>query len=151
MYLETRFPRNICLGDSAFAISDVLVTPYTAAETAADPNKGLFNLRHSGARVLMTENLYGIWKRHFPILRCLRVDLNNPYRIIMACAVLHNLSVLWGEIMPEDDHPGVRFIPAIPPVPHQPLVIDQGELTREQVRRMGQETRERMRGIMNRV
>ena len=59
---------------------------------------------------------------------------------------------LWGKIMPEDDHVGVPFIPAIlPVVPHQPLVVDNGDLTREQVRRMGQQTRERMRELMNRA
>ena len=150
-YMETRFPRNICLGDSAFPTSDVLVTPYSARETAADPNKALFNRRHSGARCEMTENLYGIWKRRFPILRCLRVNLPNAYKIIICCAILHNLSVLWGEILPQDDHPGVPFIPAIPPVPNQPLVVDHGDLTAEQIRRMGQETRERMRDLMNRT
>ena len=70
-YMETRFPCNIYLGDSAFPTSDVLVTPYSDRETAADPNKALFNRRHSGARCEMTENLHGIWKRRFPILKCL--------------------------------------------------------------------------------
>lgn len=150
-YLESRFPRQLCLADSAFAISDVIITPYSAPESAADPNKAEFNSNHSKARVEMTENTFGIWKRRFPIIRSLRVHLNNAFRIIVATAILHNISILWGEIMPLDDHPELPDIPAMPPVPHEELVLDHGNLPREQVRLMGRQTRENMRDMMNRA
>ena len=112
-YLESRFPRNICLGDSAFPISDVLITPYSTTESNRDRNKALFNRRLSGAWCEMTENIYGIWKWRFPIIRCLRVHLPNAYKVIVGTAVLHNFSVQWREIMP-DNHPDLSLPPAIP-------------------------------------
>lgn len=150
-YLESRFPRQLCLADSAFAISDVLITPYSAPEAAADRNKAEFNGNHSSARVEMTENTFGIWKRRFPIIRCLRVHLDNAYRIIVATAILHNLSILWGEILPLDDHPELGDIEAMPAVPHEELVVDPGNLPRDQVRLMGRQTRENLREMMNRA
>ena len=147
-YLESRFPRNICLGDSAFPISDVLITPYSTIESNRDRNKALFNRRLSGARCEMTENIYGIWKRRFPIIRCLRVHLPNAYKVIVGTAVLHNFSVQWREIMP-DNHPDLSLPPAIPDVPHQDVLIDARDLTREQQKRIGEQTRENMRRMMN--
>ena len=144
-FMETRFPRIISLGDSAFPTSDVLVTPYS--ETAADLNKALFNCCHSGARCEITENLYGIWKKHFPILDAF--NLPSAYKIIICCVILHNLSVLssgerfWQRMT-------IKWGTAIPPVPNHPLVVNHGDLTAQQICRMGQQTRERMRDLMNR-
>ena len=147
-YLESRFLKNISLGVSAFPISDVSITPYSTTESNRDRNKALFHRRLSGARCEMTENLYGIWKRRFLIIRCMRVHLPNAYKIIVGTAVLHNFSVQWREVMP-DNHPDLSLPPAIPDVPHQDVVIDARDLRREQQKRIGEQTRDNMRRMIN--
>ena len=52
-------PQFRVAGDSAYAKSRLLVTPYRTAEAAADPSKRLFNLRFCGMRTECTENIYG--------------------------------------------------------------------------------------------
>ena len=103
-WLETKFPRRLCLGDSAFAISPVMITPYTTAEVEADVTGKLrrFNTKHSGARMEMTEHIFAVWKRRWPIIRSLRVHLQNAQRIVLATAVLHNMAILWREELPDD-------------------------------------------------
>jgi DDE superfamily endonuclease len=56
-------------GDSAYPMSDVLVKPYPTQEAVADGRKRLFNSRLCGLRTVMSENVFGIWKRRFPCLR----------------------------------------------------------------------------------
>ena len=58
VFLESQFPRHICLGDSAFPISEVMMVPYPK-EQEHDRNKALFNIRLSGARVQMTKKIFG--------------------------------------------------------------------------------------------
>ena len=53
------------LGDSAYAQSDFLMTPYSEAESRIDDNKCLFNIRHSSARVEMTKTFMGWWRDGF--------------------------------------------------------------------------------------
>ena len=50
----------------------------------------------------MTENIYGIWKRRFPILNCLRLHLQNAIAVVEATAILHNISIVWGDLLPRD-------------------------------------------------
>ena len=59
-------------GDSGYPISKHLITPYRTAEALVDPSKALFNRRHSGLRTVMTENIFGVWKRRFPCINFLR-------------------------------------------------------------------------------
>ena len=77
--------------------------PYPTAEASNDPRKRLFNRRYSGLRTVMTENLFGIWKRKFPILNALRTDFSLSQEIIIACAILFNLGRLAIEEDEEDD------------------------------------------------
>ena len=83
--------------------------PYPTAEAANDPRKRLFNRRHSGLRTVMTENLFGMWKRKFPILNALRTDFSFSQEIIIACAILFNVGRLnvgrlaWEEDEEDDD------------------------------------------------
>lgn len=110
-----------CLADSAYSLSDVLITPYPEEQSRADDNKCLFNIRLSQARVEMTEDIYGMLKRRFPILKYLRVDLHNAINIIVSCAILHNISIEWADTMPLDDHPNLLNIREPPQPPHIPL------------------------------
>lgn len=59
---------HLVAGDSAFPISDTLVKPFSTDEAQRDPVKKLWNLRLSGARTILTEHIYGRWKRRWPIL-----------------------------------------------------------------------------------
>ena len=56
------------------------MTPYSEREVRLDDMKALFNIRHSGDRVEMTENIYGMLKQRFPIFKFLHFNLNNAIR-----------------------------------------------------------------------
>ena len=101
-YLETLYPRVYVLGDKAFRISDVMITPFKRNVPDFNNDKILFNIRHSGARTEMTENIYGLWKRRFPILNCVRLHLQNAIAVIEATAILHSISILWGDLVPRE-------------------------------------------------
>ena len=102
-WLETRFPRRFVLGDSAYPQSEVMMTPYPEDQIQNDDNKCLFNVRHSSARCEMTECIYGMLKRRFPILVWMRNKLQNAIKIIMCCVILHNIAIEWNEPLPEDE------------------------------------------------
>ena len=90
-YLEQQ-RHFLIAGDSAYPISEILIKPYTTAEAANDNRKRLFNRNLSGLRSVMTENLFGMWKRKFPILKSLRTDFEFSQKIIIATTILFNLS-----------------------------------------------------------
>ena len=79
---------HIIAGDSAYPLSTTLMKPF------ANPNRtqGIFNGKLSGLRTRMTENVYGRLKARFPILREMRHNLVYSQRIVVACAVLHNMA-----------------------------------------------------------
>ena len=66
-------------------------------------------------------------------------------KIIVATAILHNLSVLWGEINVQDlpDHPDLDVV-ALAPVPHEEVTVEYNELTSDVWRNLGQLTRDQM-------
>ncbi len=64
-------PQFLLAGDSGYPISEVLMTPFSARESAGDPRKARFNRRHSGLRTRMTENVYADLKNRW---QCLKVD-----------------------------------------------------------------------------
>ena len=53
----------------------------------------------------MTENIYGILKRWFPICKYIRCELPNSVRIVQAYAVLHNIAIDWRDAEPAHPHP----------------------------------------------
>ena len=99
---EVKFPQRYVLGDSAYAQSDFLMTPYSEAESRIDDNKCLFNIRHSSARFEMTENIYGMMKRRFPIVKYIRTKLSNAIRITTAAAILHNMALDCNDELTDD-------------------------------------------------
>jgi hypothetical protein len=90
-------------GDSAYPISTVLVKPYSNREALDDALKRLFNKRLSSIRTRMSENVFARWKNTFPILRKMRAHYDHAKIIIIATAILHNLSIKFGEVEPEGD------------------------------------------------
>ena len=95
-YLE-RQRRFLVAGDSGYPISEVLIKPFSNNEADGDRRKRTFNRKLSGARTVMSENIYGVWKRRFPILKALRTDFKLSQKIICATAVLFNLGRMWAE------------------------------------------------------
>jgi hypothetical protein len=68
----------------------------------------------------MTEDIYGMLKRRFPLVKSLRVSLNNAINIVVAAVVLHNISLEWADDMPLDDHPNLLNIQEPPQPRHLP-------------------------------
>lgn len=97
--------RFMIAGDSAYPISESLMKPYRPEVAVLDPTRRqvVFNNRLNAIRTRMTENIFGRWKRRFPILKGMRVHLPAARRIMIATAVLHNMAVLWRDEDPEHE------------------------------------------------
>ena len=109
--------------DSGYPISQVLVKPYSAAEVNENPRR-TFNRKLSGLRTVMTEDIFGRWKKRFPILCNLRCHLELSQKIIVTTAILENIAHAWNVDQPDDD---------LPNLPHEgPVIIydDSVEVTR---------------------
>ena len=68
--------------------------PYETADAFHDPRKARFNSKLYAIRTVMTENIFGRWKKRFPILTNLRTHLELSQKIIIATAILHNIATL---------------------------------------------------------
>ena len=101
-YIESQ-RRFYIAGDSGYPISEVLLKPYSTNEAGRDPRKRLFNKRLSGIRTVMSECIFGCWKRRFPILKNMRTDFDLSQKIILATAVLFNLGRRWGDEEDSED------------------------------------------------
>lgn len=91
----------------------------------------LYNESHIRTRVKI-ENLFGVWKRRFPILAygC-RLKLETTMTIIVATAILHNIARKNNELVPPIDdnvneHELQRLIELgrIPNIPNNPNRLD---------------------------
>ncbi|XP_052818457.1 putative nuclease HARBI1 [Mya arenaria] len=93
---------GIILGDSGYACSRYLMTPYRVADTNQTTN---FNRGLCRTRVLI-ECTFGRWKRRFGILHGeLRKTPAKASEVIVACAVLHNIAIMLQEPgVPDDDN-----------------------------------------------
>lgn len=77
------------IGDSGYGISPWLMTPFKPPQNPAERN---FNLTHAQDRVII-ERVFGQLKQRFPILQSkIRVSLDKVPKIVVCCAVLHNIS-----------------------------------------------------------
>lgn len=116
---------HLIAGDSAYPLSRSLIKPFSAPTTRTE---GAFNGALSGARTLMTENVYGRLKGRFPILREMSHYLNYSQRIVVACSVLHNIAESLNDeiddVTPDDplrrphDEPAQRPPRRLPVVAH---------------------------------
>ena len=129
-------------GDSGYPISDVLMKPYPNREALVDPRKAEFNTRLSRLRTVSTENIFGIMKRKFPILKSLRAHHARARRVIYACAVLHNLSVRWRMEDEDEDEDDDNHDPAVPHFERIPIVADEAPL--HVIRERGQIVRDQL-------
>ena len=92
----------------------------------------------------------GIWKRRFPLVDYLRNSLPNAIKIINATAILHNMSILWGEIGVDqlDGRPDPNDQPALPEDTGVDVNFDPNDLMPAQVRDLGKATRGNIRRTM---
>ena len=141
-YLEQQ-RRFLLAGDSGYPISEILIKPYTTVESGQDRTKRLFNRRLSGLRTVMSENIYGVWKRRFPILKSMRTDFLLSQRIIVATAVLFNIGRLWGD---EEDDDEERDDDDEPDGEMDQVVVLEGDPGTVRVR--GQVERDRLKDAM---
>ena len=108
------------LADSAYPSSRFVFTPLLNLQNEADER---YNAAHKRARNII-ERTFGIWKRRFP---CLKKGLGNNLptvsSIIVACAVLHNISLQVHDQLPVDEGIEILVEEPVPadPAPPQPL------------------------------
>ena len=89
---------GILLGDSGYACSPYLMTPYASPSTRAEER---YNTSHTKTRVLI-EQTFGRWKRRFHVLHSeIKMAPEKVCVIVGACAVLHNIAILLNEPMDE--------------------------------------------------
>ena len=82
---------GILLGDSGYACSPFLMTPFATTRT---PSQEAYNSAHTKTRVVI-EQTFGRWKRRFHVLHAeIRMAPEKVYMIVGACAVLHNIALL---------------------------------------------------------
>ena len=92
-----------CAADSGYRISQIMVKPYDTVAAYNDRRKKKFNSALSAIRTIMTENIFGRWKKRFPIITNLRTHLELSQKIIIATAILHNIATLWSDPLPEGE------------------------------------------------
>ena len=91
---------GILLGDSGYACSTFLMTPYINPRNAAQE---AFNAAHTKTRVEI-EKTFGRWKRQFHVLHSeIRMNPEKTCLITGACAVLYNIAILLKEPMEDGD------------------------------------------------
>ncbi|XP_046398940.1 putative nuclease HARBI1 isoform X1 [Ischnura elegans] len=98
--------RGILLGDSGHPLLPYLFTPVLHPTTGPERR---YNTSHIRTRSIV-ERTFGIWKRRFPCLSTkLRTKLSTSLKVILACAVLHNVAVRHHAPIPDQE----RVIPVV--------------------------------------
>jgi len=84
------YGEGFVLGDSGYGCTPYLLTPYNAPQS---PSEERFNRAHKTTRCII-ERTFGILKRRFHCLHTeLRLQPGPACRVIVACCVLHNISI----------------------------------------------------------
>jgi len=87
--LERAESPGILLGDSGYACTPYLMTPFDRPRTPAQVN---YNRSQILARNVI-ERAFGVLKQRFNCLRHLRVKKQTVLNVIIACFVMHNIAV----------------------------------------------------------
>lgn len=91
---------GVLLGDSGYACTPFLQTPYTHPHTRSEEH---FNVAHKTTRCII-ERTFGVLKHRFHILHSeIRMAPDRVCTIIVACFVLHNIAVFLREPEIDDD------------------------------------------------
>ena len=86
-----------------------MMKPFSTEELAAEGNElqrrkmKYFNKKLSGARTVMTENVFALLKRRWQILKNMTLHVPRAVKAIKACAILHNICVDWKDEIPEEN------------------------------------------------
>jgi len=89
IFLKQRTENVVLIGDSGYAITPWLITPYCDPVNNIQKN---FNKIYARERVVI-ERCFGQVKRRFPILQYkVRVTLKNVPKIIICCFIFHNVA-----------------------------------------------------------
>jgi hypothetical protein len=80
--LIERQRQYLLAGDSAYPISENLITPYRNAESLRKPLKARFNRKLYGLCTVCTENLFSIWKRRCPVTHLLRCSYDRARKTV---------------------------------------------------------------------
>lgn len=95
-----QFGQYIMVGDSGYANTSYLATPYTMNHPGLDTD--VIKRRYQAALIRtrnVVERQYGVLKRRFPVLRHgLNVALPTAQKLIVAAAILHNICIEEGEV-----------------------------------------------------
>ena len=133
-YVEGLVPHYKLAGDTGYPISQVLMKPFLTQQARNDPQKRLFNIRLSGLRTEMSEHIFGMWKRQFPILKRMGYHFNRCQQVVLCTAILHNICIDWGKKdLPDDGEDG--------PVPPDAVRVQWENLEPLEIRAMGQQER----------
>ncbi|XP_071652749.1 putative nuclease HARBI1 [Temnothorax longispinosus] len=98
-YIENQLD-GILVGDRGYPCLPFLMTPVSNPRTDEET---CYNNIQCRTR-LIVERTYGVWKRRFPCLsRGLTTKLITSTTIVVACAVLHNMSLIFNDVLSEDD------------------------------------------------
>lgn len=99
------FGQYIMVGDSGYANTSYLATPYTISHPglATNPIKRVYQASLIRTRNVV-ERMYGVLKRRFPVLRHgLNVSLPTAQKLIIAAAILHNICIEEGEVYVDEE------------------------------------------------
>ncbi|XP_066585460.1 putative nuclease HARBI1 [Prorops nasuta] len=89
---------GMLVGDKGYPALTFLLTPFRNPVSLEEER---YNEIHSRTRMVV-ERTFGVWKRRFPCLsNGLTLKLQTCTSIITATAVLHNLLLMYNEILPE--------------------------------------------------
>ena len=118
IHIENSFsPGEHKLGDSEYMLRPYLLTPYRQPASPAQSN---YNYAHKRTRVLIEET-FGRWKGRFHCLQGeIRMTSEKVCKIIIVCAVLHNMAIMW-KLPLLEDHLPLSSIPH----PEEPFEIEE--------------------------
>nr|XP_049697028.1 LOW QUALITY PROTEIN: uncharacterized protein LOC126054663 [Helicoverpa armigera] len=98
--LNTGVLKGIILGDSGYAVSNVLLTPFLSPNSTAQENYNRSQIKIMWNTV---ERCFGIWKRRFPCLQLgMGIKMDTVVAVICACATLHNISLQVDDLVPKN-------------------------------------------------
>ena len=89
------------VGDSAFTLQPGLMVPFKDLGNLT-PSQALYNKKLSLTRCVI-ENTFDLLKNRFRSLMNLEVKLKNVTPIIVACCILHNISLKFNDYLEESD------------------------------------------------
>lgn len=100
MFETGQYGNGLLLVDGGYAVRPYLCPPLENAYTVAEQRYNECQIRTRNC----VERKYGVWKRRFPILALgMRVKVDKVLNIIVACAVLFNISRANNELEPPNE------------------------------------------------